>query len=151
MAECAAAEARRTSSHHHSKCAPKAHRQPPTGPEQRQGQPAASPPPYQPLMSVKIRQMPSYRRPRGTQPNPEVESVSAYPRIRIRSRPRSTRMPTAQDYKDSPGHATATSPLDSTSHSHVHAHSLAEGNGPALGVWSQRWTNKQLRELRKCA
>ena len=85
MVERAAAEARRTSSHLHSKPAPQAHRPPPTGPEQRQGQPAASPPPYQPLMSAHIRQMPRYRRPRGSQPNPEAETVSAYPRVRVRS------------------------------------------------------------------
>ena len=45
MGERAAAEARCTSSRHHSKPTPQAHGPPPTRPEQRQGQPAASPPP----------------------------------------------------------------------------------------------------------
>ena len=52
IAERAAAEARRTSSRHPAKPAPQAKRPPPTGPEESQGQPAASPPLYQPPMSA---------------------------------------------------------------------------------------------------
>ena len=69
MAERAAAEARRTLSRHLSKPAPEAHGPPSTGPERRQGPPAASPPPYQPR----------YRRRRESQPNPEAETVRVYP------------------------------------------------------------------------
>ena len=72
--------------------------------------------------------------------------MRAYPRVRIRPRPRSPRNPTAQDYEDSPGPAIATSPYDPTIP--THAHSSAEGHGPAQGQWWQRWTDTQLWELR---
>ena len=139
MAECAAAEARPTSSRHPSKPAPQAHKPPPTGPEQRQGPPAASQPPYQPPMSVHIQKMPHYRRHHGSQPNPEAETVRAYPRVHVRPRPRSPRTLAAQDYEDSPGPATATSPHDPTTH--TLAHTSAQGHGPAHGQWWQYWTN----------
>ena len=80
MAERAAARAQRTSSRHLSKPAPQAQGPPPTGPEQRQGPPAASLPPYQPWMSAHIQHMPRWRRHRESQPSPEAETVLAYPR-----------------------------------------------------------------------
>ena len=141
MAERAAAEAQRISSHHHSKPAPKAQGQPPTGPEKRQGQRAASLPPYQPPMSAHIEQMARYRRPRGSQPNPEANTVPAYPRGVLRSRPHSLRTSTAQDYEDSPG---PSSPHDPTTHNHAHTNTSAQGHGPAHGQWWQRWPHTQL-------
>ena len=72
-----------------------------------------------------------------------------YPRVHIRPPSRSPRTPTAQDYEDSPGPPTATSPHDPITPSH--AHSSAPGHGPALGQWWQRWTHTQLWELRKWA
>ena len=68
--------------------------------------------------------------------------MRAYPQVRIRPRPRSLRTPTAQDYEDPPGLATATSPHDPTTPSH--AHSAAGGHGPTQGQWWQRWTHTQL-------
>ena len=147
MAERAAAEARHISSRHRSKPAPQANGPPPTGPQRRQGPPAASPSPYQPSMSAHIQQMPRYRRHRESQPNPEAETVRAYPGVHIRPRPHSPRTPTAQDYEESPRPATATSP-----HDHItptHAHSSAQGHGPAQGQWWRRWTHTQLLELQK--
>ena len=149
MAVPAAAKARRASSCHLSKPAPRAHGPPPTRPKQRQGPPAASPPPYQPSMSAHIQQMPRYRRHRESQPNPETETVRAYPRVHIRPRPRSPRTPTAQNYEESPRPATATSPLDPIIP--THAHSSAQGHGPAQGQWWRRWTHMQLWERRKWA
>ena len=77
MAVRAAAEARRTLSSHLSKPAPQAHGPPLTGPEQRQGPPAASPPPYPPSMSAHIQHMPRYLRRRESQPNPDAVTVRA--------------------------------------------------------------------------
>ena len=147
MAEGAAAEARRASSRHPSKVALQAKGPPPTRPEQHQGPPAAPSPPYQPSMSAHIQQMPRYRRQRESQPNPEAETVRAYPRVHIRPRPRSPRTPTAQDYEASTRAATATSPHDPITP--TDAHSSAQGHGPAQGQWPQRWTHTQLWELRK--
>ena len=149
MAERAAAEARRTSSRHLSKPAPEDDGPTPTGPDQRQGPPAASTPPYQPSMSAHIQQMPRYRRQGESQPNPEAETPRAYPRVHIRPRTHSPRVPTAQDYGESPRPATATSPHDPITPSH--AQSSAQGHGPAQGKWWRRWTHTQLRELRKWA
>ena len=118
-----------------------------TRPEQRQGPPAVSSPPYQPSMSAHIKQMPGYRRHRESKPNCEAETVRAYPRVQIRPRPRSPRTPTAQDYGGSPGPATATSPHDPTTP--TYAHTSAQGHGPAQGQWWQGWTHTQLSELRK--
>ena len=126
MAERAAAEAQQAWSRHPSKPAPQAHGPPHTRPEQRQGQPSASLPRYQPSMTAHIQQMPRYRRHCESKPNPEAEVVHAYPRFHIRPRPRSPRTPTAQDYKDFPGPATATSPRDPTTP--THAHSSAKGH-----------------------
>ena len=120
-----------------------------TGHERRQGPPAASPPPYQPSMSAHIQRMPRYRRRRESQPNPETETVRAYPRVHIRSRPHSPHTPMAQDYEDSPRPATATSPNDPVTA--THAHSSAQDRGPAQGQWWRRWTHTQLWELRKWA
>ena len=147
MAERAAAEAQRTSSRHLPKPAPQAQGPPPTGPERRQGLPAASWPPYQPSVSAHIQRMPRYCRRRESQANPEAETVRAHPRVHIRSRPHSPRTPTAQDYEESPGLATATSPHDPVTP--THAHSSAQDRGPAQGQWWQRWTHTQLWELRK--
>ena len=149
MAERAAVEARRAASCHPSKPAPQAHGPPQARPQQRQGPPAASPPPYQPSMSAHIQQMPRYRRHCKFQPHPEAETVRAYPRVQIRPRPRSPRSPAAQDYEDSPGPATATSPHDPSTPSH--AHFSAQGKGPAKEQWLQRWTHTQLWVLRKWA
>ena len=151
MAEGAAAEVQRTSSHHHSKAARQVHGPPRTGLEQRQGQPAAPLPPYQPPMFAHIQQMPRYRRLRGSQPNPEAETVSAYSRVRVRSRPRSPRTHTAQDYEHSPGPTSANSPHDPTTHTHAHGHTSAQGQGPSRRQWWQRWTHTQLWELQKWA
>ena len=93
--------------------------------------------------------MPRYRRHSESQPNPKAETVRAYPRVHIRTCPRSPRTPTAQDYKDSPGPTTANSPHDPTTP--THAHSSAPGHGPAHGQWWQRWTHTQLWEMRKWA
>ena len=130
-AERPAAEARRTSSRHLSKPEPQAHGPPPTGPDRRQGPPAGSSPPYQPSMSAHIQHMPRYRRHRESQPDPEAETVRAYPRVHIRPRPHSPRTPTAQDYEESPRPATATSPHDPISP--THAHSSAQERGPTQG------------------
>ena len=91
--------------------------------------------------------MPRYRRHRESQPNPEAETVRAYPRVRIRPRPHSPRTPTAQDYEKSPRPATATSPYDPITP--THAHSSAQDRGPAQGEWWRCWTHTQLWELRK--
>ena len=144
MAERAAAEARRTSSRRLSKPAPQAHGPPLTEPEGRHGQPAASPPPYQPSMSAHMQHMPRYRRRRESQPNTEAETVRARPRVHIRSRPHS---PAAQDYAESPRPATATSPHHPVKP--THAHSSPQDRGPDQGQWWQRWTHTQLWELRK--
>ena len=149
MAERAAVEARRTSSRHLSKPAPQAHGPPPTGPDRRQGPPAASPPPYQPSMSAHIQHMARYRRHRESQPNPEAETVRAHPQVHIRPRPHSPRIPTAQDYEESPRPATATSPHDPITP--THAHSSAQDRGAAQGQWWRRWTHTQLWELLKWA
>ena len=119
MAERAVAEARRTSSIDMSKPTPQAHRLPPSRPERRQGPPAASPPPYQPSMSAHVQHMPRYRRHRESQPNPEAETVRAYPRVHIRPGPHWPRTPTAQDYEESPWPATATSPHDHITPTHT--------------------------------
>ena len=147
MAERAAAEARRTSSRHPSKPAPQAHGPPLTGPDRRDGTPAASPPPYQHSMSAHIQHMPRYRRHRESKPNPEADTVRAYPRVRIRPRPHSPRTPTEQDYEVSPRPATDNSPNDPITP--THAHSSAQDRGLAQGQWWQRWTHTQLWELRK--
>ena len=96
MAERAAAEARRASSHHLPRPAPQAH-----GP--LQGPPAAPPPPYRPPMTAHMQHMPHYRRRRESPPNPEAETVRAHPRVHIRLHPHSPRTPTEQDYEESPG------------------------------------------------
>ena len=147
MAERSAAEAQRTSSHHLWKPAPQAHGPPPTRPERRQGPPAAYPPPYEPSMPAHIQDMPRYCRHRD--PDPEAETVRAYPRVHIRPRPHSPRTPTAQDYEESPRPATATSPHDPIPP--THAHSSAQDRGPAQGQWWRRWTHTQLWELQKLA
>ena len=149
MAERGAARVRRTSSRHHSKPAPKAHGLLPTNPEGPQCQTAASSAPYQPSMSAHIKQMPRCRRPRGSQPDPEPETVRTYSRVRVPPRRRSPCTPRAQDYKDSPGPTTATSPHDLGTH--THAHTAAQGYSPSHGQWWQRWTHTQLWELRKWA
>ena len=133
IAERAAAEAPRTSSRHLPKPAPQAHGPPPTRPERRQGPPAASPPPYQPLMTPHIQRMPRYRRCRESPPNPEAETVSAHPRVHIRARPHSSRTPMEQDYEESPRPATATGPHDPVTP--THAHSSAQDRSPAQGQW----------------
>ena len=61
--------------------------------------------------------------------------MSAYPRVCVRSRPRSPSTPTAQDYEDSPGPTTATSAYHPTTHTHAHTNTSAQGHGPALGPW----------------
>ena len=137
MAERAAADARRTSSRNLSKPGPQAHGPPLTGPERRLGPPAASPPPYQPSMSAHIQHMPRYRRRHESQPNPEAETVRAYPPIHIR--PHSPRTPTAQDYEESPRPATATSLHDPVTP--IHAHSSAPDRVPAQGQWWRHWTH----------
>ena len=81
MAESATPEAQPASSRHPSKRAPQAHGPPPTKSEQHQGPPAAPPPPYQPSLSGHIQQMPHYCRHRQSQPNPEADTVRAYPRV----------------------------------------------------------------------
>ena len=149
MAVPAAVKAQRASSRHLSKLAPQAHGPPQTRPKQRQGPPAASLLPYPPSMSAHIQQMPRYRRHRESQPNPETETLHAYPRVHIRPRPRCPRTPTAQDYEESPGPATATSPHDPITP--THAHSSAQGHGLAQGQSWRRWTHMQLWELRNWA
>ena len=142
MAERAAAEARRASSHHLPKPAPQAH-----GP--LQGPPAAPPPPYRPPMTAHMQRMPHYRRRRESPPNPEVETVRAHPRVHIRVHPHSPRTPTEQDYEESPRPATAAGPHDPITP--THAHSSAQDRRPAQEQWWQRWTHTQLWELRKWA
>ena len=93
--------------------------------------------------------MPRYHRHGESQPNPEAETVPAYPRVHIRLRPRSPRTPTAQDYEESPRPATATSPHDHVTATHVN--SSAQGHGPTQGQWWRRWTHTQLWKLRKWA
>ena len=93
--------------------------------------------------------MPRYRRPHRSQPNPEVETVRTYKRVRVHPRARSPYSPTAQDDEDSPGPTTATSCYDPTRH--THAHTSAKGHSPADGQWWQRWTHPQLWVLRKWA
>ena len=149
MAERAAAEARRASSHHLPKPAPQAHGPPPTKPEQRQGPPAAPPPPYQPPMTAHMQRMPHYRRRRESPPNPEAETVRAHRRVHIRVHPHSPRTPTEQDYEESPRPAAAAGPHDPVTP--THAHSSAHDRRPAQEQWWQRWTHTQLWELRKWA
>ena len=91
--------------------------------------------------------MPRYCRHRESEPNPEAETVRAYPRVRIHPRPHSSRTPTEQDYEESPRPATANSPHDPITP--THAHSSAKDRGPAQGQWWRRWTQTQLWELRK--
>ena len=100
-------------------------------------------------MSAHIQYMPHYRRRRESQPNPELETVRAYPRFNICPRPHSPRTPAAQDYGESPRPATATIPHDPVTP--THAHSSAQDRGPAQGQWWRRWTDTQLGELRKWA
>ena len=100
-------------------------------------------------MSPDVQQMPRYRRPNEFQPNPEAETVRTYPRVRVRPRPRSPCIPTAQDYEDSPGPTTATSPHHPTIT--TQAHTSAQGHNMCHGQWWQRWTHTQLSELRKRA
>ena len=102
-------------------------------------------------MSAHIQQTPRYHCLRRSQPRPEAETVSAYPRVRVHSRPRSPRSPTAEDYEDAPEPTTATSPGDPTTHTHAQAHTSAQGHGPTHGQWWQRWTHTQLWEVRKRA
>ena len=149
MAERAAAEARRASSHHLPKPAPQAHGPLPTKPEQRQGPPAAPPPPYRPPMTPHMQRMPHYRRRRESPPNPEAETVRAYPRVHIRVHPHSPRTPTEQDYEESPRPATAAGPHEPVTP--THAHSSAQDCRPTQEQWWQRWTHTQLWELRKWA
>ena len=149
MAEPAEAKARRTLYRHHSKPAPEAYGPPPTGPEQRQGQSTASPPPYQHPMSAHVQQMRRYRRPHWSQPNPEAETVRAYQLVCVRPLSCSPRTPTAQDYQDSPMPTTATSPHDPATR--THAHTSAQGHCPAHGQWWQGSTHTQLWELQKLA
>ena len=87
--------------------------------------------------------------PRGSQPNPEAETVSAYTGVLVRPHPRSPRTPTSQDYEDPPRPTTATSPHDPITHTHHHTSS--QGHCPAHGQWWQRCTQTQLLELRKWA
>ena len=82
-------------------------------------------------------------------PPRRVPTVRAHPRVHIRSRPRSPRTPTAQDYEESPRPAIATSPHNPDTPNH--AHSSAQDRGPAQGQWWQRWTHTQLWERRKWA
>ena len=89
------------------------------------------PAPLQAPVSAHIQQMPCYCRPRGSQTNPEAESLSGCPQVQLHSRPCSQCTPTAQDYEESPGHATATSPHDPTTHTHAHSHTPAQGHGPS--------------------
>ena len=153
MAERATAQARRTSSQDHPKPAPRAHRPPPPPPDRAGATPGATssvPTPHQPPVSAHLQQMPRYCRPHGPQSNLEAESVSAYPRVRVRLRP--THSPctaTAQDYEDSPRPTAAARPHDSNTHTHAQAHTHAQGHGPARGSWWQRWTHTKLRELLK--
>ena len=142
MAERAAAEARRASSHHLPKPTLQAH-----GP--LQGPPAAPPPPYRPPMTAHMQRMPHYRRRRESPPNPEAETVRAHPRVHIRVHPHSPRTPTEQDYEESPRPATAAGPHDPITP--THAHSSAQDRRPAQEQWWQRWTHTQLWELRKWA
>ena len=138
MAERPTAEARRTSFHHHPKPATRPHR--------------ATPAPYQPPMSPHVQQMPGYYRPHGPQLNTEAQTVSTYPRVRVRPRPsHSPCTPTAQDNEESPRPTAAASPLDSTACTQGHVHAHAQGHGPARGFWWQRCTHTQLWELQKWA
>ena len=100
-------------------------------------------------MSAHLQHMPRYPPHCECQPNPEAETVRAYPRVHIRLRPHSPRTPAAQDYKESPRPATATSPHDPITP--THAHSSPQDRGPAQGQWWRRWTHMQLWELRKWA
>ena len=142
MAERAAAEARRASSHHLPKPAPRAH-------GLLQGPPAAPTPPYRPPMTAHMQRMPHYRRRHESPPNPEAETVRAHPRVHIRVHPHSPRTPTEQDYEESPRPATAAGPHDPITP--THAHSSAQDRRPAQEQWWQRWTHTQLWELRKWA
>ena len=149
MAERAAAEARRTSSRHLSKPAPQAHGPLPTKPEQRQGPPAASPPPYRPSMTAHMQRMHHYRHRRESPPNLEAGTVRAHPRFHIRVHPHSPRTPTEQDYEESPRPAIAAGPHDPVTP--THPHSSAQDRRPAQEQWWQRWTHTQLWELQKWA
>ena len=149
MAERAAAEARRASSHHLPKPAPQAHGPPLTKPEQRQGPPAAPLPPYRPPMTAHMQRMPHYRRRRESPPNPEAETVRAHPRVHIRVHPHSPSTPTEQDYEESPRPAAAAGSHDPVTP--THAHSSAHDRRPTQEQWWQRWTHTQLWELRKWA
>ena len=78
--------------------------------------------------------------------------MSTSPRVCVGPRPAgSPRTPTAQDYEDCPRPTGAASPHDSTARTHAHAHAHAQGDGPACGLWWQRWTHTQLWELWKWA
>ena len=124
---------------------------PPTGTRQKQFTAAGLPIPRVPLGATNrhIQQMPRYGRHRESQPNPEAETVRAYPRVHIRPRPRFPRTPTAQVYEEYPRPTTASSPRDPITP--THAHSSAQGHGPAQGQWWRRWTHTQLWELQKWA
>ena len=126
-AERATAGARRTPSQPHPKSATLVHRPSRTGPEHRQGQQAASRPPFQ------LRCLPASRRCPVTaanmDPNPTpMQSISICPRVSVCPRPaRCPRTRTAQNYKCSPRSTTAASPHDPSTRTHAHAHATAEG------------------------
>ena len=82
-------------------------------------------------------------------PTPKRRPCARTHGVHIGPRPRSPRNPTAQGYEDSPKTGSANSPRDSLRH--THAHTSAHGHGPTEGQWCQRWTHKQLWELRKWA
>ena len=149
MAERAAAEARLTSSRHPSKPAPQAHDPPRTRPEQRQGEPAVSLPPYQPSMSVRIQRMPPYGRHHKTPTQPGGEDRARVPAGPYPPTPPLPTEPHRTGLRGLPGPATATSLHDPTTP--THAHSSAQGHGPTHGQWWQRCTHTQLWELRKWA
>ena len=133
-AERTTAKARRTLSHHHPKPTPWTHSPPPlNGPEQRQGQPAAFPPPYQPALSAHVKQMSCYRRLHGPQPNPQTESVFIYPRVPLRATRPLPAHPHGAGLRGLPRPVAAASPHDSTARTHAHTHAHAKGHGPARG------------------
>ena len=102
-------------------------------------------------MSADIQQMLRYCRPRGFQPNPETETVSGYPQVSVRSRPRSPDITTAQACEEFSVPTTTTSLDDTTTHTHTHDHPTAQGPGPAHGQWWQPGPDTRLWELRKSA
>ena len=75
-----------------------------------------------------------------------AESVSAF----VAGSPRTR---TAQDYENFPRPTAAASPHYFTTRTHTHAHAdahaHAQGHRPASAPWWQRWTHKQLWEVRK--